>query len=55
MKSELLIVMMCILFFLQYIVMWIYTMPYWSLKFAFVQEQVLNQNFISNLASFEIV
>ena len=32
-------VMIRMLFFHQYITMWIYAMPYWSLKFAFVQNE----------------
>ena len=30
-------VMMCTLYFHQYIATWIYVMPYWSFMFAFVQ------------------
>ena len=32
-------VMMCTLFFCQYKVTWIYAMPYWSFKLAFVQNK----------------
>ena len=32
-------VVMCTLFFQQYITTWIYAMPYWSPKFAFVRNQ----------------
>ena len=32
-------VMMCTLFFHQYIAIWTYAMPYWSLNFAFVENE----------------